>query len=177
VLLVAWLNSACHFPCSSNSSRKASTHHEIGHPKKKPIKIEQRMTIINPKINHSAEDEHPFNPKSFSIMRKPLPLPHSSTLNHLAEHLLRIKNPPPPAHLVSMPIIVLLDFKSHQSTTNLQQASREIHTKEACQQEEFIVKTVMVMFRDGSCFVDFFTSRASCISPASPVFFISLLLS
>jgi hypothetical protein len=135
------------------------------------------MTIINPKINHSAEDEHPFNPKSFSIMRKPLPLPHSSTLNHLAEHLLRIKNPPPPAHLVSMPIIVLLDFKSHQSTTNLQQASREIHTKEACQQEEFIVKTVMVMGCDGSCFVDFFTSRASCISPASPIFFISSLLS
>jgi hypothetical protein len=56
VSLVARLNSACHFPCSNNNNRKASTHHEIGHPKKKPIKIEQKMTIINPKINHSTED-------------------------------------------------------------------------------------------------------------------------
>jgi hypothetical protein len=60
MFLVAWLNSACHFPYNNNSNRKASTHHEIGHPKKKPIKIEQRMTIINPKINHSIEDGTPL---------------------------------------------------------------------------------------------------------------------
>jgi hypothetical protein len=67
--------------------------------------MEQRVTIINPEMNHSADDEHPFNPKSFSIMRKPLPLPYSSTLNNSAERLLRIKNPPPPAHLCPCPLL------------------------------------------------------------------------
>jgi hypothetical protein len=60
VFLVAWLNSTCHFPCNNNMGKKASTHHEIGHPKKKPIKIKQRKIIINPKIHHSTEDGAPL---------------------------------------------------------------------------------------------------------------------
>jgi hypothetical protein len=60
VFIVAWLNSACHFPYNNNNIKKTNTHHEISHPKKKPIEIKQRMTIINPKINHSTEDGTPL---------------------------------------------------------------------------------------------------------------------